>query len=86
MLLVSGSSSVNSLMPKFESAGIKVWSYISGDVSEEAVLLFNEEDIHKIHKIVKILTMGSNQQLKDQKEKLKADKLKLKLKESKTNK
>ena len=74
MLLVSGSSSVNSLMPKFESAGIKVWNYISGDVSEEAVLLFNECDIHKVHKIVKILTMGSNQQLKDQKEQLKAEK------------
>ena len=86
MLLTSGTSSVNSLMPKFESAGIKVWNYISGDVSEEAILLFNEEDLHKIHKICKIMTMGSNQQLKDYKLKLKADREKLKLKESKIQK
>jgi len=81
MFLPSGASTVNNLMPKFESAGIKVWEYISSEVCEEAVLLFNEENIHNVHKIVKIQTMGSNQQLKDYKLKLKADKLKAKLKE-----
>lgn len=86
MLLVSGSSSVNSLMPKFKEAGIEVFTIISPEVCEEAIIGFNEEQIHKVHKIVKIMTMGSNQQLKDQKAKIKADKLKQKLKESKINK
>lgn len=67
MLLVSGSSSVNNLMPKFKEAGIEVFAIISDEVCEEAILGFNEDDIHKVHKIVKIMTMGSNQQLKDQK-------------------
>jgi len=44
-------------------------------------LIFNTEDIHRIHKIIKIMTMGSNQQLKDLKLKQKQDKLKAKLKE-----
>jgi len=85
MLLPSGSSTVNNLMPKFESAGIKVWEHISGNICEEAVLLFAEESLHEIHKIVRILTKGSNQQLKDWKLKEKLKEEKLKLKEQKNN-
>ena len=81
LYLPSGASSVNTLMPKFEAENIKVWTYISGEVCEEAVLIFNTEDIHRIHKIIKIKTMGSNQQLKNLKLKQKQDKLKAKLKE-----
>jgi len=83
ILLTSGSASVKSLLPKFEEQDIKVWNIISGDVCEEAILGVNECDIHKVHKIMKFMTMGSNQQLKDLKEKAKSDKLKLKLKEEK---
>ena len=85
MLLPSGSSTVNNLMPKFESAGIKVWEHISGDICEEAILHFNECDLHEIHKIVRILTKGSNQQLKEWKLKEKLKEEKLKLKEQKNN-
>ena len=76
ILLTSGSASVKSLLPKFEEQDIKVWNIISGDVCEEAILGVNECDIHKVHKIMKFMTMGSNQQLKDLKEKAKSDKLK----------
>lgn len=79
--LPSGASSVNTLMSKFQEDNIKVWEYISGEICMEAVLRFNEEDIHKVHKIMKFMTMGSNQQLKDLKLKQKQDKLKAKLKE-----
>jgi len=86
ILLTSGSASVKSLLPKFEEQDINVWNIISGDVCEEAVLGINECDIHKVHKIMKFMTMGSNQQLKDINEKIKSDKLKLKLKEEKKSK
>jgi len=62
VFLPSGSSSVNSLLPKFEAENIKVWEQVGGNVSEEAVICFNEEDIHKVHKILKFMIMGKNNQ------------------------
>ena len=85
ILLPSGSSSVNNLLPKFEAEGIKVWNIISPDVCEEAILGFAEEDIHKVHNIMKFMKMGSKDQLKEKLErdrrKEERDKEKLKLKE-----
>lgn len=65
-------------MPKFEEENIKVWNRISCDACEEAVLLFNEKDIHKVHGILKFMIKGKNEQLKEYKQKLKEEKLRLK--------
>lgn len=64
ILLPSGSSSVNTLLPKFKELNIEVWDIISGDVCEEAILAFNETDIHKVHSIMKFMIKGKNEQLK----------------------
>ena len=85
ILLPSGSSSVNNLLPKFEAEGIKVWNIISPEVCEEAILGFAEEDIHKVHNIMKFMKMGSKDQLKEHNERIRRkeerDKEKLELKE-----
>jgi len=85
ILLPSGSSTVNNLLPKFEAEGIKVWNIISPEVCEEAILGVEEKDIHKIHNIMKFMKMGSKDQLKTYNEKQKAKEEKLKLKESINN-
>lgn len=85
ILLVSGTASVNTLVPKFEAEGIKVWNIISPDCCEEAVIGINECDIHKVHNIMKFQTMHSKQQLKESQTKQKIKEEKLKLKESKNN-
>ena len=54
--------------------------HISGDTCEEAILRFNEDDIHKVHGIMKFMIKGKNEQLKEHKKKLKEAKLKEKLK------
>jgi|GEM_PF-4134461 len=46
-------------------------------------MTFSESDIHKVHKILKFATMGSNQQLIDQQIKIKKAEEKLVLKEQK---
>jgi len=61
--LPSGASSVNTLLPKFEEANIKVWNIISGDVSEDAIIAYNECDMHKVHKIMKFMIKGKNNQI-----------------------
>ena len=83
ILLTSGSASVKNLLPKFKEQDIKVWNIISGEVCEEAVICINEFDIHKVHKIMKFQTMGSNQQLKDEKIRIKKAEEKLAIKEQK---
>ena len=79
ILLPSGSSSVNNLLPKFEAEGIKVWNII--------ILGVEEKDIHKIHNIMKFMKMGSKDQLKEHNERIRRkeerDKEKLELKEEK---
>ena len=85
ILLTSGSASVKSLLPKFEEQDIKVWNIISGEVCMEAVLGINECDIHKVHKIMKFMIKGKNEQLKVEKLRVKAEELKFKLKEEKFN-
>ena len=64
-------------MLKFEQAGIKVTPFI---LCDESVLHFEESDIHKVHKILKFMIKGKNEQAKILRDKIKADKLKLKLK------
>jgi len=77
----TGSSS-KSFISKCEQDNIKVWEYISSDTCTEAVLRFNESDIHKVHKILRFQIKGKNEQLKELKLKQKKDKEKQKLKES----
>lgn len=67
-------------MPKFQEENIKVWKHISDDVCEEVILHFNEKDIHNVHKIMKFMIKGKNEQLKKYKQKLKEEKLKAKQK------
>jgi len=54
-------------------------------VCEEAVLGFAEEDIHKVHNIMKFMKMGSKDQFKEHNERIRRkaerDKEKLELKE-----
>jgi len=54
-------------------------------VCEEAILGFAEEDIHKVHNIMKFMKMGSKDQLKEHNERIRRkeerDKEKLELKE-----
>ena len=54
---------------------------------EEAILGFAEEDIHKVHNIMKFMKMGSKDQLKEHNERIRRkeerDKEKLELKEEK---
>jgi len=80
---LESSVSEKSLLHKFELAGIKVHSIISAETCEESVMTFNESDIHKVHKILKFATMGSNKQLEDQKAKIKKAEERLALKEQK---
>jgi len=84
-ILIQSSGSAKSFIEKFEEANIKVWNIISADVCEEAVLGINEEDIHKVHNIMKFMKMGSKDQLKEKLErdrrKEERDLEKLKLKE-----
>jgi len=68
-------------MSKCEEENIKVLEYISSDTCTEAILRFNESDIHKVHKILRFQIKGKNQQLLDHKAKLKKDKEKQKLKD-----
>jgi len=82
-IYLPNATTVNSLMKKFEDAGITVTQYIMCD---EAVLHFNITDIDRVHKILRFQIKGKNEQLKQQKEKIKSDKLKLKLKEEKKSK
>ena len=79
----TGSSS-KSFISKCEQDNIKVWEYISSDTCTEAVLRFNESDIHKVHKILRFQIKGKNEQLKELKLRQKKEKEKQKLKEEST--
>jgi len=68
-------------MSKCEEENIKVWEYISNDTCTEAVIRFNESDIHKVHKILRFQIKGKNEQLKELKLRQKKEKEKQKLKE-----
>ena len=52
-------------MSKCEQDNIKVWEYISSDTCTEAVIRFNEIDIHKVHKLLRFQIKGKNEQLKE---------------------
>jgi hypothetical protein len=65
-------------MPKFQEENIKVWKHISDEVCEEVVLHFSEDQIHNVHKVMKFMIKGKNQQLKEYNQKLKKEKLKQK--------
>jgi len=79
----TGSSS-KSFISKCEEENIKVWEYISSDTCTEAVIRFNENDIHKVHKILHLQIKWKNDQLKELKLRQKKEKEKQKLKEEST--
>jgi len=68
-------------MSKCEQDNIKVWEYISSDTCTEAVIRFNEIDIHKVHKLLRFQIKGKNEQLKELKLRQKKEKEKQKLKD-----
>ena len=80
---LESSVSEKSLIHKFELADIKVYSIISASTCEESLMTFPEDQIHKVHKIMKFQTSGSKQQLKDFNKALKIKEEKLALKEQK---
>jgi len=79
----TGSSS-KSFISKCEEENIKVWEYVSSDTCTEAVIRFNESDIHKVHKLLRFQIKGKNEQLKELKLRQKKEKEKQKLKEEST--
>ena len=49
-------SSLNNISSQLKDSKIKLTKYLEGDL--EAVYLFNEEDIHNLHEILKFQTKG----------------------------
>lgn len=84
--LPSGTSTVNNLMPKFKEAKIEAREFINSNVCEEAVLLCQEADIYKINGILRFMTKGKIEQLKEHKAQLKAEAKLLKENQSKEKK
>ena len=68
-------------MSKCEQDNIKVWEYISSDPCTEAVIRFNEIDIHKEHKLLRFRIKGKNKHLKELNLRQKKEKEKQKLKD-----
>lgn len=71
-----GNSTTNIILPQFDKLGIKYKLLLEAD--HESIYLVSEDDIHKIHSVLKFKIVGKNQQLKEYKDKLKEDKLKAK--------
>lgn len=63
-----GQSTTNVVLPQFDELSVKYKLHID---CEEKVYLVSEDDIHKIHSVLKFQIKGKNDQFKIYKEKLK---------------